>query len=198
MLKPKMRSRLCTLALGGLVATGCGESVTGSTGDALTATEVEVLLFPMVLGFGGGFPSVEYAPEFSTTVDQVIPCQSGGYEKRGTLTGAQDAATERVDISVEFVLSYFNCEFLIEGVTLRMNGEPGARVVLEYVQDSAGATYDFRVRGGVDFEASDGRAGRCAIDLTVTLAIVVGATEPSVDIRGSACRFAGAEVPLLV
>lgn len=194
------RSPLCALALSALLAAGCDGSVTGSTGDSLTRAEVELLVYPLILGFGGGFGQIGGAPEFSGSIDQVFDCQlGGGFEKRGSFTGTQDTASSSSRVSVEFTQAYFNCDRPVGDATLRLHGVPGVRTRVEARAVDGVGTYDFRVSGGVDFETSDGRSGRCAIDLTADLTVdLVGDDEAVLVVRGRACRIPGPEIGLTV
>lgn len=191
---------LCALVSAAMLATGCDGSVTGNSGDALTSDEVQRLMHPFLLGFGGGFGPIGGAAEFGQTIDQVFACgDGGGYEKRGGLTGTMNAETGMTMVSVDFRQAYFNCDTFVDGETLRLNGEPGvrARVSITAVDDIA--DYEFRITGGLDFETSDGRSGRCAIDLNADISVDLGVGgAPLVDIRGSACRLPGSEVELIL
>jgi hypothetical protein len=191
---------LVALTLAAILAAGCDGSPTGNAGDALTRAEVELLVYPYIWGFGGGFGQIGGAPEFSGTVDQVVACNStGGFDKRGAFEGTEDAESSTIEVSVEFTQRYFNCEFSAFDGTIRLNADPGVRARVRINEADGVISYDFRVRGSVEFETSDGRAGRCAIDLTADLTIVRdGGADPVLVMGGRACRIPGSELDLQV
>ncbi|MBX3173736.1 MAG: hypothetical protein KF709_04955 [Gemmatimonadaceae bacterium] len=183
-----------------MLTTGCDGSVTGNSGDALTSDEAQRLMHPFLLGFGGGFDPIGGAGEFSQTIDEVFGCgDGGGYEKRGGLTGTTNAESGTTVVSVDFRQAYFNCDALVDGETLRLNGEPGVRARVRITAVDEVADYEFRITGGVDFETSDGRSGHCAIDINADISVDLGVGGPPlVDIRGTACRLPGSEVELIL
>lgn len=185
------RTQLAALALGAAAITGCSDSPTGSSGDALTIAEAEALLRPLVLGFSGGFVGVSPAPEFSAEVNLLLDCAvGGGTEKVGTLHGSTDSVTARVEYRIEFVQSYFHCGYSVPGGSLRISGDPGPRVVVDLVQENTRLAYAFRIRGDVEFETSDRRSGRCAIDLSIGLIYEAPDFQPLFTNRGRACGLA--------
>lgn len=192
------RARLGALAFGFSLLASCSDSSTGNSGDSLTQAEVEVLVAQLVIRFGGGFSPLSSGPELSSTVDDVFECPlGGGFEKVGSLLGTVDEEAQTAQFSVDFRQHFFNCGFPGPGGVLRFTGDPGPRVLLEFTQDTPLTTYDFRVRGDLDFETFDGRVGHCAIDLVVDITLELNTPGGAVvDVGGSACRVRGADIQL--
>jgi hypothetical protein len=184
-----------------LLATACGDSTTGNTGDPLNSGEVEALVsFLINLTASAPLDLGDDGDEVTDTFDVSGNCVfddpgSGAYSYDGEYTGRYDEEEEEGGALVEGRLDFLNCfletdtdEFLI------LDGDPGIDVTFDIEQDGDEAVATIKLVGGVTFTNEDEDSGRCALNLTVDIEGELG--DLDLALSGRACGVPGAEIDI--
>jgi hypothetical protein len=113
------------------------------------------------------------APQpITVSVDRTVPCPMGGQSHVvASLAGSLDTETESMDITLTGSQSPANCGFDVDGVTFHTNGDPSL-VSTAHIVTANGlpvGTLTFGGKGKFNWNASDGRAGSCSVDYTMSL-----------------------------
>ena len=180
----KKTSRIIAgLAVLGLTMSACGDGGVGeNSGDPLDADEAGVLFNELVeIGFvglarGPAPMSVAAAEPIPATSSQ---CPGGGSV---TVSGNADDGTTRASFDITETIS--GCVISVDGIAFTVNGDPNIKITGDIsIDDESFEIFDFNMymNGGFLYTADDGRAGRCAIDVSATL------SETSVSVSGSFC-----------
>src|SRR5574341_79457 len=190
------------LALG---LAACGGDTT-STGDPLTeaeAAELAEALGESFVGFGtyGGAAAMgapgEAAATITITLNETQPCEpqaSATVTVVGSMTVNVNEQTGAGTFGFNYTLAPHGCQVTTSGgKVFTLNGDPNIQVAGDFnwtqttTQTSAEGqlTYD----GQFTWEASDGRAGACGVDLTANYDFNFSSTgsSGSATLTGSVC-----------
>jgi hypothetical protein len=166
-----------------LILAGCSDDPMGSTGDKLTRSEAMVIAASVESsgasaaapqGNAAAAENQINAPPTTINLQQEasIPCPaSGRIAAKLELSLVLDADARSVELDAEGNLAHNNCGFPHQGVTLTVNGDPDIDFAIHSAisggQLSGSATSS--AKGAFKWTASDGRSGRCIIDIeTIT------------------------------
>lgn len=185
---------LALLAGLALFTAGCSDS-TGTDGDALSPAEAAFLADEFtVTALDGLSSALSRAPAaaalasppitFTRTVSYSRDCQGGGtVSVTGSMTGTLDSETRSGTVSVANTMIITDCVKSRGDLTFTLNTDPSldlsGEITIENGQRSGGT---FAKIGAFRWEASDGRSGRCAIDLSITWA-----ADGSRSVTGTVC-----------
>jgi hypothetical protein len=166
-----------------LILAGCSDDPIGSTGDKLTRSEAMAIAASVessgssaAAARGSTAATGNEANSPPTTInlqqDVSIPCPSSGrIAARLDLSLALDAEARSVELDAEGSLAHNNCGFPHEGLTLTVNGDPDIDFAIHSAISGAQltGTANSSANGAFKWAASDGRSGRCIIDIeTIT------------------------------
>ena len=182
-----------------LILAGCSDDPMGSTGDKLTRSEAMVIAASVESsGSSAAAPQGSRAAVENevnsppTTInlqqDVSIPCPSSGrIAAKLDLSLVLDAEARSVELDAEGSLAHNNCGFPHEGVILTVNGDPDIDFAIHSAISGAqlSGTATSSAKGAFKWTASDGRSGRCIIDIeTITNLVTKKRTT-----EGQVCDF---------
>ena len=166
-----------------LILAGCGDDPMGSTGDKLTRSEAMAIAATVessgssaatMQGNAAAAENQVNSPPTTINLQQEVslPCPSSGrIAAKLDLSVVVDAEARSFKLDADGSLAHNNCGFPHEGVTLTVNGDPDIDFAIHSEiaggQPSGSATSS--AKGAFKWTASDGRSGRCIIDIeTIT------------------------------
>ena len=181
----------------------CGGDTTG-TGDPLTESEAADLAAALAeggfVGFGAqgaapmGAPGAE-AATITVTLNETHPCNDAGGTGTVTIAGTQSADVNQTTGAGSFTFNYtltpHGCTIETSGdKVFTIDGDPNLKVggEFDFTETSASGTLNYE--GKFAWDASDGRAGACGVDLTSNYEFTfsgTGASSASVTVSGSVC-----------
>lgn len=199
------------LATTSFVLSGCGDdSPTGNAGDALSAVEAQLLvaelfgvlqlieippLDPGPTAVASGPARTPYGDLYDDEIGVADACTGGGLATiDGLITGDVDEAAGTADISLTATADFNQCVVPTQSVSLTLNGDPDVGLSADIDITDVAISVVIDLDGGVSYVSSDGRAGTCAMDLTITAN--AGSTGVSEVISGSACGTSGSELDI--
>lgn len=164
-------------------ATGCGDSVTGTTGDAVTQAEAEALAEALsqsgIETLGNlqktGGPALAPAASVTTTLDATDTCDGGGtVSVKGKVT--VNTTTSGGTVDLDFTETPSGCQVTAElsggAVVFTLTGNPNINVkgsfTLTTTTEGASYTGSLTYKGGIDWSSDDGRSGTCGVDLSAS------------------------------
>ena len=179
-----------------LTVVACGDDATGSSGDELTATEVNAIFAALASAFadvGAGAGAQAGLAQVPITFDENItltaPCDLGGnIVLSASFSGSIDDETLASDIKTTITWDPNACKVSDGTNTFTVEGDPNITLVLDIV--TTGTTEAFTASGtetgGFTYTSSDGRSGGCKIDVTYS---IVGndAGVETIEISGTVC-----------
>jgi len=175
-----------------------------SSGDVLTDAEAAEMAEALVEGTFAGFGNFEAAPSgapgqtdarITDTFSHSAPCEGGGtVALNGSLAYNVNQADSSVTIEFDYTVAPSGCQVTSAGgTTFTLTGDPNLRVNGDFSFDASatGGTFEGSLNYGGKFtwEASDGRAGACGVDLTANYEFTWGTTTTSgsASVTGSVC-----------
>jgi len=176
----------------------CGDSLTGVDSGVDELTNAEVAAFVDV--FFGAFDAAEadidtqeaaaapaQAPQsLSFSADISVPCETGSIHVTASVAVTFDDVTGDEDGRFEVTVDPMGC-VVGEGTnTFTVDGDPRVEIVLDFHVDGDTETVDATMQGGFTFESSDGRSGRCAIDVSISL-VSDGVSANVTTVSGTIC-----------
>ena len=164
-----------------VLLTACNDSPTASTGDRMTRQEAQAIANGIsqsgsnattgLRPASGGSDVTASAPPSTFTVNHESshPCPQGGRITVGLdVTFMVDVADRTYSLDTEGALTHAGCMFVQDGVTLTVTGDP--RLTYEghaAVEDGRPkGPWRSEAGGAINWSASDGRSGRCVVDLS--------------------------------
>lgn len=178
-----------------LAVTACGDSGTEPTGDPLTTVEASVLAGTIatstqtVTAEGLTVVADEGAAGSGTiTVDHQAthPCPLAGTVAVAVdLTVDYDEQAQAFDLSAIGSLTHEGCAFAQDDLTFELDGDPSVTIGLHAAAAGGMPVGDWvsGIEGAFLWSASDGRSGRCFIDLQSVTDFTAG----SRTVSGEAC-----------
>ncbi len=181
-----------------LTVAACSDSLTGTDAGVEELTNTEVAAF--VNAFFAAFDSAEVAadsaeaaaapaqvPEtFDVMFDVSVPCESGSLDVSGSFAGTSDDATGAEDVRAEVNIDPMACVVGDGTNTFTLDGDPRVEIVVEFTVDGDGEHIEGTQKGGFTFESSDGRSGRCAIDVSFSV-VSDGVSAGVTTVSGTVC-----------
>ncbi len=170
---------LASVAMAALLA-ACNESPTSSRGDRLTPQEAQAIADGVTQS--GSSASSGLRPELgqsdviaspptiiTTDHDSSHPCPKGGRIAVSLdATFMMDAEARSYALDARGALTHQGCMFVQESVTLTVNGDPNlgyeAHAAVENGQPKG--LWRSEAEGAFNWTASDGRSGRCVLNIT--------------------------------
>lgn len=169
----------------GFAATGCGDSVTDSTGDPLTQEEAFAIYAELQFAVSDALDAQSSAPAGSGAMMTPITPVTGTCGGGGTVTVTGDV-DDNIDpqtglgtISFTLTESPEDCVVQTTGADFTVNGSPNVKIEgdLTVGENSLGGTYD--MSGGFAYTSDDGRAGTCGVDVSLNFS--------TLSVSGSIC-----------
>jgi hypothetical protein len=175
-----MRRMTIGLATVGIVLAGCDKDPMESTGDRLTRAEAIAIAQSVSQAGSSETGGVNLSPRngiSTASAPQTItlelnnshPCPtSGRIQIAFDASVTFDPQAGSLDADVEGSLKPESCAFVKDGVTLTLTGDPD----LSYEAHAAAANFQpvgswsSEASGAVNWTASDGRSGRCVVDIS--------------------------------
>lgn len=157
----------------GLVASGCGDGVTDSTGDPLTQEEAFAIYAELQFAVSDALGAQGSAPAGSGAMMTPITPVTGTCGGGGTVTVTGDV-DDNIDtqtglgtISFTLTETFDDCVVQTTGPHFTVNGNPNVKIVgdLTVGENSLGGTYD--MSGGFAYTSNDGRAGTCGVGVSL-------------------------------
>ena len=157
-----------------LVLAGCSDDPMGSSGDRLTRSEAMAVVGNVESsGMSASKPRANVAEDqvdspLTVNQDVTIPCPSSGrIAATLALSLDLDVDARSLALDAEGSLAHDNCGFPHDGLTLTVTGDPDIEFAT-HAAISAGqltVSANSAARGAFNWSASDGRSGRCTLDI---------------------------------
>ena len=178
-----------------LILVGCGDGpMSGSSGDRLTRSEAMA-----VVGNVESSGTSAAAPRGNVAEDQVnspltvnqdvtIPCPSSGkIAAKLELSLDLDVDARSLALDAAGRLAHDHCGFPHDGLTLTVTGDPDIQFATHAALSGGQltASSNSSARGAFNWTASDGRTGRCTLDIKS----VTNFLARSRTIEGHVCDF---------
>jgi hypothetical protein len=191
-----MRRILGLMTLAALAA-ACSET-TAPSGDQLTLEEAQAVAQEIVRSGEKVYAesAVETLPGASTAANEPLtiridhdsthPCPVGGNVALALTVNLElDGVAQSLVYEVDGALTHAACAFIEEGVTLTVDGDPNLEfhANIEAAAGQAGP-YTATADGALDWTASDGRSGRCVIDISSVTDFVARSRTVSGEVCG--------------
>lgn len=191
-----------TVALAlGLAA--CGGDTT-SSGDPLSEAEAAELAEAIAEGGFAGFgtfgaPAMrapgETAANVTITLNDTYPCNDEGGTGTVTIAGSMSVnvndQTGAGTFGFDYTLTPHGCQVITASdLVFTLDGDPNLQVDGEFSFSETGAEGTLNYNGGFAWEASDGRAGSCGVDLTANYDFnfsTTGTSSASATLTGTVC-----------
>lgn len=198
MLRTRAVSGLCVLVLG---LAACGDAA--SSGDPLTAAEAAELAAVFAEDGFAGFdaaasPGMQApgsdnaaAVRITQSISGTESCEgSGTVAFSGTVTVDVDDQTGNGTIEFDYTIAPANCRVVTESNnTFTISGDPNIQGAGQFNITDTGFNGSLTYEGGFRWEAADGRAGACAINLESNYNFTTSGTtvNGSATISGTVC-----------
>ena len=173
--------RRATIGLAAMVVlAACSESPTGFEGDRLTRAEAQTVADGIAQSgstasgtLGSQSAAMDGVASPPTTIttqhESSHPCPRGGrigVELDATLTF--DAEGRSFELDAEGALTHQDCAYQHEGVTITVDGDPNVSYEAHAAAQNGQpqGNWSSGAEGGFNWTASDGRSGRCTVDLS--------------------------------
>ncbi|MBI2071872.1 MAG: hypothetical protein HYT81_02340 [Gemmatimonadetes bacterium] len=187
------------LALG---LAACGGDFT-SSGDSLTESEAAELAEELAeggfVGFGGqaaapmGAPG-EAAARVTIILSDTYPCDEGGgtgtVAVAGSMTADINETTGTGTFEFNYTIAPHGCQVTTSGgKVFTLDGDPNLGVAGNFTWSQTSAEGTLTYDGRFKWEASDGRAGACGVDLTANYDFNFSSTgsSGSATVSGTVC-----------
>ena len=161
----KKTSRIIAgLSVLGLTMSACGDGGVGEdSGDPLDANEAGVLFNELVqIGFGG---LASGPAPMSVAAAVPIPETSSQCPGGGSVTVSGNVSDGTTSASFDITETISGCVISVDGIAFTVNGDPNIKITGDIsFDDESFENFDFNMdmKGGFQYTADDGRAGRFA------------------------------------
>ena len=195
----RMRSLSGLAAALALGLAACGDFT--SSGDPLSESEAAALAEALAeggfAGFGAqgaapmGAPS-EAAARVTVTLNDTAPCDDAGgtVAVAGSMTVDINQTTNVGTFEFNYTIAPHGCQVTTEGgKVFTLDGDPNLTVTGNFDWSETSADGSLTYDGKFKWEASDGRAGACGVNLTATYDFNFGTTgsSGSATLNGTVC-----------
>ncbi len=161
-----------------LVAACSGDSVTETTGDMLSAQEVQEL-FAALSTINGNVlplaapqaPGPQLAPvPVNESFNESAPCPGGGsLSVSGNIKGTVDDETFAADLEFDLTQDMSNCGVTTaSNLLFTLNGEPDIDIVGDMAMSETSFSGTLSYTGGFAWVSDDERAGVCGVSFDVS------------------------------
>lgn len=197
MSRMRVMSGLFAAAAVGLAA--CGGDFT-SSGDPLTQAEAEELANALAEGGFAGLGGLAAPPRangatdktaerVTITLNDTAPCEGGGtVVLNGSLTADVNQTTGVGTITYNYTVAPSGCEVTTEGGTVfTLTGDPNIRATGDFNWSETSLDGSLDYDGKFTWDADDGRAGACGVNLSVEYTINMTNGSGSATMTGDVC-----------